>query len=305
MRARGVRPCVARRPRSETISMAAARVGDLAGHRRGEPAALGERLQRRHLLRGRARAGLRRRSTPSSGTISRSKRPSSIAARRARWWLSTANASMSSRVIVPLLGDHLGAAELRDRLVAVARRPSPREPENGSSKPSGCGRPSWRTRSGSWLMFCTPPAIDDVAGAAHHRLGGEVHRLLGRAALPVDRGARAPPPAARRPASRCGRCRRPAGRSVSTQPKTTSSTAAGIDVRCGRRARVSDVRAEVGGVDAAPGRRRAGRPACGRHRRCRPRGRSAASVRLLVLGVVTEIYAWREGSAGAGAIAFK
>jgi hypothetical protein len=31
---------------------------------------------------------------------------------------------------------------------------------------------------------------DEVAGAAHHGLGGEVHGLLGRAALAVDGGAR-------------------------------------------------------------------------------------------------------------------
>jgi len=43
---------------------------------------------------------------------------------------------------------------------------------------------------GYWLIFCTPPAHDEVGGAAHHRLGGEVHRLLGRSALPVDGHAR-------------------------------------------------------------------------------------------------------------------
>ena len=34
-------------------------------------------------------------------------------------------------------------------------------------------------------MFCTPPATTRSGGAAEHRLRGEVHGLLGRAALPV------------------------------------------------------------------------------------------------------------------------
>ena len=42
---------------------------------------------------------------------------------------------------------------------------------------------------GIWLIFCTPPD-DDVAGAAHHRLGGEVDGLLGGATLAVDRRSR-------------------------------------------------------------------------------------------------------------------
>jgi hypothetical protein len=67
---------------------------------------------------------------------------------------------------------------------------------------------------------------DQVAGAAQHRLRGEVRRLLRRAALAVDRGAghlvgqaRREPAGARDVAG--------LGPIVSTQPKTTSSTACG------------------------------------------------------------------------------
>ena len=59
---------------------------------------------------------------------------------------------------VPLLGDHLGAAELADLLVAVAGLTQPVEPANGSREAELLGHASSPTRSGSWHMFCTPPA---------------------------------------------------------------------------------------------------------------------------------------------------
>ena len=43
---------------------------------------------------------------------------------------------------------------------------------------------------GTVVMTSTPAAIDDVVGAGDHALGGEVGRLLRRAALAVDRGGR-------------------------------------------------------------------------------------------------------------------
>ena len=95
-RARGVRPC-SFTARSEATSSADAPSRDLARHRRGEPSARAQRLQLRHLLeRGVAARALvaaaRRRAARSRA----SKRPSSIA-RSARWWLSSAKRSMSSR----------------------------------------------------------------------------------------------------------------------------------------------------------------------------------------------------------------
>ncbi len=39
---------------------------------------------------------------------------------------------------------------------------------------------------GTWDMFCTPARDHQVLGAGEHGLRGEVHGLLGGAALPVD-----------------------------------------------------------------------------------------------------------------------
>ena len=88
-------------------------------------------------------------------------------------------------------------------------------------------------------MFCTPPATTRSLRAAHHRLRREVERLLRRAALAIDRGAgtSSGSPAA----SQQVRAMSPAcGPIVSTQPKITSSTAAGSKpVRCDQRALIT------------------------------------------------------------------
>ena len=107
----------------------------------------------------------RRRATPSSGhdlvlEAALGARP------EARSCDSTANSSMSSRRDVPLLGDQLGAAELADLLVAVARQPALASRRTGLVKPNVLGRPSSPSRSGSSLMFCTPPATTRSVGAA-------------------------------------------------------------------------------------------------------------------------------------------
>ena len=60
---------------------------------------------------------------PRTGTISRSKRPSSMA-RGPRVWDAQRELLLVLAADVPLLRDHLGAAELVDRLVAVARLPA-------------------------------------------------------------------------------------------------------------------------------------------------------------------------------------
>ena len=123
-------------------------VGDLARERGGEPAARLERLELRHASRGSCPgAGPRRRATSPTGAISLSKRPSSIA-RIARWWLSSAKRLHVLARDVPLLGDHLGAAELRDLLRAVARRPALRARRTGC-RSRAAGRASSPTRSGS------------------------------------------------------------------------------------------------------------------------------------------------------------
>ena len=101
-------------------------------------------------------AGPRRSRRSPSGTISRSKRPSSIA-RIARWWLSSANALHVLARDVPLLGDHLGAAELRDLLRAVARDPALGARER-IREAERLARSVIADEIGIRLMFCTPPA---------------------------------------------------------------------------------------------------------------------------------------------------
>ena len=66
---------------------------------------------------------------------------------------------------VPLLGDHLGAAELRDLLVAVALAPADASPENGSVKPNCCGdRHRARDRDHAHVLHAA--GDDQIAGAA-------------------------------------------------------------------------------------------------------------------------------------------
>ena len=97
---------------------------------------------------------------------------------------------------------------------------------------------------------------DQIGGAAEHGLGGEVHGLLGRAALPVDGDA----------GHRLGQAR--------GQPRGAGDVAglgadcvhaaeydvvhgAGVGVGAGQQF-LYDVRAEIGRVRARPGRRRGG-----------------------------------------------
>ena len=85
----------------------------------------------------------------------------------------------------PLLGDHLGAAELGHLLIAVARRASRRSRRTDRVKPSGSA--AVIAAGDRDLAHVLHAAGDDhVRRAAHHRLRREVHGLLRRAALPVD-----------------------------------------------------------------------------------------------------------------------
>ena len=95
-----------------------------------------------------------------------------------------------------------------------------------------------------------------VGGAAEHRLGGEVHRLLGRAALPVHGDA----------GHRLGQARgQPGGAGDVAGLRADRVHAAEYHVVYGLRVdagavqqRPDDVRAEVGRVRGRPGRRRGG-----------------------------------------------
>jgi hypothetical protein len=83
---------------SEAISSAAAASEIWLTHRGGEPAALAAGSSASGSSPGGVAARALVVADVAEGTISRSKRPSSIA-RIARWWDSSANASMSSRVM--------------------------------------------------------------------------------------------------------------------------------------------------------------------------------------------------------------
>ena len=89
---------------------------------------------------------------------------------------------------VPLLGDHLRGAELRHLLGAVAGLPSLRTGE-GVLEPERLGGDHRRAdRDHAHVLHAARD--DEVGRAAHHGLRREVHGLLARAALAVDRRAR-------------------------------------------------------------------------------------------------------------------
>jgi hypothetical protein len=87
----------------------------------------------------------------------------------------------------PLLRDHLGGAELRDLLRAVAREPALRRRERIREAVRLAGQ--HRRRDGDEAHALYAAGDDQVAGAAQHRLRREVRGLLRRAALAVDRRA--------------------------------------------------------------------------------------------------------------------
>ena len=110
-------------------------------------------------------AGPRRRRRRRAARSRASKRPSSMAPRPRAGATRSANASISSRGDVPLLGDHLGAAELRDLLRRRSARASPSEPANGSAKPN-CSPASIAERDRDHAHVLHAAGDDEVRGAA-------------------------------------------------------------------------------------------------------------------------------------------
>ena len=131
----------------------------------------------------------------------------------------------------------------------LARQPS--DPLNGSPKPYACPA-SHRGRDRDLAHVLHPAGHHQVGGAAEHRLGREVDRLLGRAALPVHGDA----------GNRLGQAgREPRGAGDVAGLRADGVHAAEHDVVHGQRVhagagqqRRDDVRAEIGRV-------RAGQPA--------------------------------------------
>ena len=117
-----------------------------------------------------------------TGMISLSKRPSSVA-RSARCWLLGAEGVEVLAGEAPLLGDDLGrdalGHEAADVGVAQAHGVAEREADVLDH-----GRGAHRHEAHD----LDAGGDDDVVGAGHDALGGEVGRLLGRAALAVDGG---------------------------------------------------------------------------------------------------------------------
>ena len=85
---------------------------------------------------------------------------------------------------VPLVGDHLGRAELADLLIAIAGPPAGRAAEGVGEAIGLAGQHGRRDRDGVHVLHAA--GDDQILGSAHHALGREMHRLLGRAALAVD-----------------------------------------------------------------------------------------------------------------------
>jgi hypothetical protein len=88
---------------------------------------------------------------------------------------------------LPSVGDHLGGAELGDLLVPIALLPAGRAAERVAEAELLAAGHRGRDRDRAHVLHAA--GDDQVLGAAHHPLGGEVDRLLGGAALAVDGGA--------------------------------------------------------------------------------------------------------------------
>ena len=137
-------------------------------------------------------------------------------------WLRTPNASSSSRVMLPLVGDQLGGDALRHEPALVGVASADARPERIAELAVGHRRS--HRHAGHHL---DAGRDDDVVGAGDHALGGEVGGLLARSALAVDRRAGHRVRASRPRARRCGRRSPPARRPASRTPCTTSSTMPG------------------------------------------------------------------------------
>jgi len=155
-------------------------VGDLAGQRGGDPSARAQRFERGHCVQGGGPAGalveadpaVRHDFWPERAVVDRPDR-SLVAGQGVALHLGAADP--------PLVRDQVRGPELGDLLGAVPVAPACRALE----------RVCCHRRADGDLAHVLHAARDDqVGGAAEHGLGGEVHGLLARAALPVDGDAR-------------------------------------------------------------------------------------------------------------------
>ena len=89
---------------------------------------------------------------------------------------------------VPLLGDHLRAAELRHLLGAVTRLPSRGPAERVGEAVLLAGEHGGADRDRAHVLHAA--GDDEIGRSRHHRLRGEMNGLLRRSALPVDRRSR-------------------------------------------------------------------------------------------------------------------
>ena len=162
-------------------------VADLAGRRGGDGPLRGQHLERRHLLHAGVRAG--------ALVVLHALQGGDLLG-------EVAGADGGQRPLVALVGEllqlqagqlplahhHLGADELADGLLAVALPPA-FGPAPGVGQPQGHARHEGRP-DGDHGHVLHAAGDDQVLGAAHHGLGGEVHRLLRGPALAIDGDAR-------------------------------------------------------------------------------------------------------------------
>jgi hypothetical protein len=154
-------------------------VGDLAGQGGGDPATLAQRLEPGHLLQG----GVGARALVFADAVVGGDLPGEVAVLDGAQRALVAGQGVALHLgaaDVPLLGDHVGRPELGDLLGAVAGPPADRADE----RVAGNGH-SHRGADRDHAHVLHAARDYEIRGAAEHGLGGEVHRLLGRAALPV------------------------------------------------------------------------------------------------------------------------
>lgn len=147
----------------------------------------------------------------------------------------------------PLLGDQLGAVELVDRCVAVPGAPALAARVRAVRQAEGLGGLTGGEGDRDLRHVLRAARDDEVLGAGQDTLGGEVHGLLGGAALSVDGDA----------GDLLGQSgRQPAGAGDVTGLRSDGVEAAEDHVLDGRRVDsgpldegLDDMGAEVGGVD--------------------------------------------------------
>jgi NAD(P)H-dependent flavin oxidoreductase YrpB (nitropropane dioxygenase family) len=152
-------------------------VGDLAGQGGGDPAACAQRLEGGHLVQGGVAAGalvlghvLIRDDLGAERAVVDRADGSLVAGQGVALHLGAADP--------PLVRDQVRGAELGDLLGAVPLAPALAVGEGAFGAHGGT--------DGDLAHVLHAARHDQAGGAAEHGLGGEVHRLLGRAALPVD-----------------------------------------------------------------------------------------------------------------------